>query len=370
MTERFANSVFERALEDPEEAVITRPVAETDGLQPEDIGVLVHLLLLSPTAQATGKDLVAMMRALGWKMSDERFAKIAKRLTAAGHLLRKSVYNATTQRPEWRYRAYRNPANNPQYTANGIDALSQVSDENRKKRGPEPGPASENREKRVSPGQSRKPLFPASGAETAKSGFPSDDVSAGQSRNPQKAGSASPPPHPPEEEDSSSPNPLTRASESLPSQRAAGPEFPREEVEAAADFLQQMRQWQAGASTARRAAPRLLRTMRAQGWPLLADMDQEHRELLEADILKNTAGAKSWTRCLPGWVDDLRRYRKPAPAAAPAAAGPDPRHLALLRAACPACDQSGWVEDDDDDAPPRRCTHPGITVDTAKERQQ
>ncbi|MET9603132.1 hypothetical protein [Streptomyces sp. NPDC006459] len=366
----FANSVFERALEDPEEAVITRPVAHTAGLQPEDIGVLVDLLLLSPTAQATGKDLAAMMRARGWKMSIDRFEVIAKRLTKAGHLLRKSVYNPDTKRPEWRYRAYRNPANNPQYVADGTAALSQVSGESGENPGPEQTSARETGKNPVSPGQGRNRVFPGFGAEPGKTRFPSDGVSAGQSRNPQKPGFAPPPPHPPEEEDSSSSNLLPHASEALPSQRAATPELSREDIDAAVDFLQRMRAWQPGAATARRAAPRLLRTMRAQGWPPLAGMDQEHLALLEADILKNTGGAVSWTKCLPGWVDDLRRYRKPAPAAVSATAGPDPRHLALLRAACPACDQSGWVEDDDDDAPPRRCTHPGITLDTATGGQQ
>jgi hypothetical protein len=69
-----------------------------------------------------------------------------------------------------------------------------------------------------------------------------------------------------------------------------------------------MKSWQAGAATARKCAPRLLRAMRAQGWPALAKLDDEQAALLEAEILKNTRGAKSWTKCLPGWVEDLRLY--------------------------------------------------------------
>jgi hypothetical protein len=74
-----------------------------------------------------------------------------------------------------------------------------------------------------------------------------------------------------------------------------------------------MKRWQAGAATARKCAPRLLRAMRAQGWPALTGLDVEHLALLEAEILKNTGGAVSWTKCLPGWVDDLRLYDRVKP---------------------------------------------------------
>jgi hypothetical protein len=130
-----------------------------------------------------------------------------------------------------------------------------------------------------------------------------------------------------------------------------------------------MQRWQAGAATARSCAPKLLRTMREQGWPTLVGAGAEYRVLLEAEVLKNTGGAASWTKCLPGWVRDLRRYAlvRPQPEAAPA-----PGSGARLTAArgvaargvieaCPACDEYGWLLDDDDDAPQRRCTHPGVT---------
>ncbi|MFE7574668.1 hypothetical protein ACFU5Z_08020 [Streptomyces sp. NPDC057521] len=178
------------------------------------------------------------------------------------------------------------------------------------------------------------------------------------------SGNAGNPPHPPEEEDSSSPNPLTRTTEPLPSQREEKPDFASEEIEAAQSFLQRMERWQAGLSTARKCAPRLLRAMRAQGWPSLTGMTPEQRVLLEAEIFKNTGGATSWVRCLPGWVDDLRLYRAPA-----APAGTAQRTVAQLRAACPDCDQYGWVLDDDDDKPNRRCTHPGLTAQTPEEER-
>lgn len=182
------------------------------------------------------------------------------------------------------------------------------------------------------------------------------------------------PPHPPEEEDSSSPYPLTHPSRTLPphkKKKKKKAEFSPEEISSAERFLQQMQRWQAGAATARRCAPRLLRAMRKQGWPSLAEMDDTQRRLLEDDIFKNTGGAVSWSKCLPGWVEDLRLYAAVRPQNGPAGAagGVDVAAVrAALVAACTACDRSGWVLDDDDDGPMRRCTHPGVTVETGGER--
>ncbi|WP_432021395.1 hypothetical protein [Streptomyces sp. 1222.5] len=310
----FGGALFQRAQEAPDDVVVTRPVAETPGLQPEDLGVLVHLLLLPPDAQGAAKDLAAGMRARGWKMSIDRFEVIAKRLTKAGHLLRESVYDPTTKRPQWRYSAYRNPANNPEYVGGGTNALSQVSGGIGKKPVSEPTGASETGENPVSPGQSRNRVFPSLEADSGKTRFPLEGVSAGQSRNRGIPGFTSSPPHPPEGEDSSSPNPLPDPARSLPSQREdeAG-DVTQDETAAAERFLQEMKRWQAGAATARRCAPRLLRAMRAQGWPALSGLDDEHLVLLEAEIFKNTGGAVSWTKCLPGWVDDLRLYDRVKP---------------------------------------------------------
>jgi hypothetical protein len=122
------------------------------------------------------------------------------------------------------------------------------------------------------------------------------------------SGNAGSPPHPPEEVDTSSPYPLTRTESGVPSQREEGPEFSPEEIRRAEDFLQQMQRWQAGGATARKQAPRLLRVMRKQAWPSLEDLDDDQRLLLEAEIFRNTGGAKSWLRCLPGWIEDLRLY--------------------------------------------------------------
>ncbi|GGT44945.1 hypothetical protein [Streptomyces chromofuscus] len=125
--------------------------------------------------------------------------------------------------------------------------------------------------------------------------------------------------------------------------------------------MQQMQRWQAGAATARSCAPKLLRTMRDQGWPSLVGADAEYRVLLEAEVLKNTGGAASWTKCLPGWVRDLRRYALVRPNPVPASGSSlRPASARAVIATCPACDEYGWLLDDDDSGPQRRCTHPGI----------
>ncbi|MEZ0163038.1 hypothetical protein AB8850_35360, partial [Streptomyces griseorubens] len=160
----------------------------------------------------------------------------------------------------------------------------------------------------------------------------------------------------------SSPTPPTHPTGALPSQREEGPEFSAEETAAAVDFLQQMQRWQAGAATARSCAPKLLRTMREQGWPSLVGADAGYLALLEAEVLKNTGGAASWTKCLPGWVRDLRRYALVRPQATPAPASSSGQAgMRGVIAACHACDEYGWLLDDDDDGPQRRCTHPGVT---------
>ncbi|PWI05681.1 hypothetical protein DIZ27_37760 [Streptomyces sp. NWU339] len=333
----------------------------TPTLQPEDLGVLAELLLRDPRLPSTMEAIRADLQARGWKMGKDRYNAIAARLTKAGHLARLSVYDDTTQRPTWVTRVYRNPANNEQYVDLGIAASAQVSTEMRETRDPADAPDSEQQETRVSPGQSRTAENPRSGAGSRKTRDLKTRVSPGQRRNAENPRSAPHPPHPPGEEDSSSPTPPTRTTGSLPSQREEA-EFSLEELSAAREFLQRMERWQAGAATARRVAPKLLATMREQGWPSLVGMTAQDRALLEADLLRNTGGAKSWVKCLPGWVQDLRRYALVRPQPAPAPGGsPRPAATRAVIAACPACDEYGWLLDDDDSGPQRRCPHPGIT---------
>ncbi|MFF3139892.1 hypothetical protein [Streptomyces mirabilis] len=354
----FGSSYLERAWEPPEEVILRRELVRTPALQPEDLGVLAELLLRDPRLPSTMEAIRADLQARGWKMGKDRYNGIARRLTKAGHLARVSVYDETTQRPVWVTRVYRNPANNDQYVDLGIQATSQLSAEVRVSRD---SLTTGSRETRVSPGQSRNAENPQSGSESRETRDRETRVSPGQSRNAENPRSASPPPHPPEEEDSSSPNPLTDPPGALPSQRQQKQaDVTPEEVTEAAGFLQRMGRWQAGAATARRCAPRLVRAMQAQGWPLLASLDADGRRALEAEILKNTGGATSWTKCLPGWVDDLRLYETVRPRTIPAENGDAAATRAALVAACTACDPNGWVLDDDDDGPMRRCAHPEL----------
>ncbi|MFD3572141.1 hypothetical protein [Streptomyces sp. NPDC058667] len=363
MSEEFGNSRFERAWETPEEVILRRELIRTPGLQPEDLGVLAELLLRDPWLPSTMEAIRGDLQAQGWKMGKDRYNAISGRLAKAGHLARIPAYDEATQRPTWVTRVYRNPANNEQYVDLGITASMQVNAEVRETRDPEPEPRSGSRETRVSPGQSRNAGNPRSGAGSRETRDPETRVSPGQSRNAENPRSASSPPHPPEEEELLPPTPHVSAG-SLPSQREeAVAEFSSEELLDAASFLQEMKSWQAGRKTAQKSAPRLLRAMREQGWPALSAMDEAQRGLLEADVLRNTGGATSWERCLPGWVDDLRRYARVAASPAPAAVAPLPGVPAPADAIvrCGECDAYGWRLDTDPDDPQERCAHTAVS---------
>ncbi|MBC2879795.1 MULTISPECIES: hypothetical protein [Streptomyces] len=291
----FAGALFGRAQEPADEVVMPRAVVESQGLQPEDLGALMFLLLRDPGETATGKAVSADMRALGWKMSVDRFEVVSKRLMAAGHLRRESVYDPKTRRPQWHYWAYRNPANNPEYVNKGTSAFPQV----RAEIGENPVPAGEAAreigENPVSPGQSRNRVFPGSGAESGKTRFPSDDVSAGQSRNREKPDFPSPPPTPPREEETSSPLPPTDPSGASASPRgeeeAAVPRFPEERLAQARVWLGRLPYpWTVGRQAAYRLAPLLLEAADDQGWALDGD--------LAAELTKNPDGVHNHVRTL------------------------------------------------------------------------
>ncbi|MFJ3229167.1 hypothetical protein ACIPJS_38260 [Streptomyces sp. NPDC086783] len=306
----FNDAVFSRGYETPDDVTVTRPVAETDGLQPEDLGVLVHLLLLPSDTSASAKDLAAGMRALGWKMSVDRFEVIAKRLTKAGHLLRKSVYNPETKRPQWRYWAYRNPAKNPGHAEVAPEAFPQVRAEIGKNPVRGGQTARETGENPVSPGQSRNRVFPDCAAEPGKTRFPSDAVSAGQGQNQGNPGSAVAPPTPPhrEEEDSSSPNPSAAT--------AGTPVADPARIAAAGELLAGLPgRWACGRKTVRELAPLLAEAAVAQGW----DLDRGLATHLTRRTRKEPMGV------LRERIEDLPRFAATR-AASPAA----PQQTSLL----------------------------------------
>ncbi|MGY1456864.1 hypothetical protein [Streptomyces sp. SS8] len=240
------------------------------------------------------------------------------------------------------YEAFDNPAWNPDHVpAPETEGHGEVKPQV----GTRPGtPDVEFGEEGKTAGQntSRNP-----GRGNATSGVPGRGirgVPAGQNTSRVPGRSTAPPPHPPEEEDPPPPTPSSPTG-SLPSQREEAAEFSPEELTAAAQFLQGMNRWQAGAKTAHRCARPLLRTMRTQGWPPLTEMTDAQRELLEADVLKNTRGAVSWSKCLLGWVQDLRLYAKATTggtadgAAAQGAGGRErcPDHPSRYRRGCVDC---------------------------------
>lgn len=306
----FSGTFMERASEPPEEVVLPRPLVEAKGLQPEDVGTLACLLLLPEGVLATPKELVGHMRGLGWKMSDERFSTISKRLEKVGHIERRNVFNPDTRRPEKRLRIYRNPANNPAYLCRGAEESLQVSPDNREKRFSE---GAENREKRVSPGQRREPQKAGDGPTTAKSGSRDGDVSAGHSREPQKAGDGSPPPHPPEVVVTTSPYPLSDGPRQHPSQteEGEGTGFAPEEIQAAEGFLLKLPSpWTVGGATARRLAPNLLATMRGMEWPSITEVD---RQVLKQHLLTDPPKQFRAASILPLRIADLPLYETVTP---------------------------------------------------------
>lgn len=317
----------------PEEVVLKRSTIHSPALQPEDLGVLSWLKTRDPRKPAKQEDLAREMQEHGWKMGKSRFASVFQRLKAAGHIKHHCPYNPETGRPEWRIEFFMNPANNDEYVNSGISAFPQAGAEFLETRDSQKEQLFETPETSVSRGQKESQVSRDSEGNPGNRGFPQAGVPAGHGRNSENRVFGSHPPHPPEEEDSSSPNPLTRTTK--------GPEFSPQEIAAAEGFLQQMQKFQAGGSTARKLAPRLLRAMRAQGWPAIEDLDDDQHRLLEAEIFRNTGGAKSWVKCLPGWIEDLRLYdrARSRSAAAQGADGrePCPDHPGRYRIGCIEC---------------------------------
>lgn len=325
----------------PDSVTISKGIVLGDGLQPEDVGVLAWLKLRDPRLPATQEDLAKEMQAHGWKMGKARFAGVFQRLKAAGHIKHRSEYNPETGRPEWRIEFFLNPANNAQYVNSGISAFPQVSSEIPETGDPQSEQLFETPETGVSRGQKESQVSGDPEGNPRKPGIRSSTVAAGHVRNSENPGSGAHPPHPPEEVDTSSPNPLTHTTGAVPSPREEGPEFSPEELAQAEAFLQNMQRWQAGGATARKQAPRLLRVMRKQAWPALDELDEDQRLLLEAEIFRNTGGARSWVKCLPGWLEDLRLYDRVKARTGAAQAGEAsercPDHPARYRRSCVEC---------------------------------
>ncbi|URN10957.1 hypothetical protein LUW77_00220 [Streptomyces radiopugnans] len=103
-------------------------LAHKPGLQPEDYEVLIRLLLRDPGLPSGILALSEEFQASGWKTGASRLRGVVQRLKKAYHVRHTQAgYGPATGRPRWEFAVYRNPANNPQYVGQGLDAASQVS---------------------------------------------------------------------------------------------------------------------------------------------------------------------------------------------------------------------------------------------------
>ncbi|MBB0245056.1 hypothetical protein FNQ90_13290, partial [Streptomyces alkaliphilus] len=169
-------------------------LAHAPGLQPEDYGVLIRLLLRDPRQPSSVIALAREFQADGWKMGEKRLREVMKRLKAAGHVEHGRWYNPDLKRPEWQFRVYRNPANNQAYVQQGTDTFSQVSPIGRKSADRPGGPVSDPAETGVYAGQPDRAVSGGSAADPAETGGSETGVYAGQPDRAEIGGSAGSPP--------------------------------------------------------------------------------------------------------------------------------------------------------------------------------
>ncbi|MGW4855329.1 hypothetical protein ACWEPZ_29305 [Streptomyces sp. NPDC004288] len=306
----FSSSRIERAWEPPEEVVITRALAESPLLDYDDYGPLIRLLLRDPDQPTNVPDLMKEFQASGWSVGEKPLRRIMRRLKEAGHVSHGREYNPVTQRPEWVFRVYRNPANNPQYTEDGVTALSQVTPIGPIRPDRESDPSADRAESAVYAGQADR--ADSAGSESIGPNQPDrkQQVSAGQSERAKSARSLPSPPHPPEEVTTSSPNPLssTSGTTSVPSPRE-GEEggFADEDLRAARDVLEELpTPWTQGRLNSQKLAPKLLAVMADQGWPTIREVN---RGLLTQQLTKNPRGMTNPYRLLDSdRIPNLPRY--------------------------------------------------------------
>ncbi|MEV7940856.1 hypothetical protein AB0O82_32605 [Kitasatospora sp. NPDC088264] len=292
----FSGSSIERAWEPPEEVVVPYALAYAPGLQPEDYGVLIRLLLRDPDQPSGIVALAEEFQASGWKMGSSRLRGVLGRLQKAGHVSHeRDGYDKETGRPKWRFRVYRNPANNSAYVNRGAAAASQVSPtvRNPTRRGAQVG--SDDAISNIYAGQADSAISNTSEADSAVSDTSESNIYAGQADDAVSDTSAPSPPHPPEEVTTSSPNPLT----SPTGRRSASPGeegrvFAPEETAAALRLLQLLPQpWSVGRPRAKALAPALLEAMADQGWPKITGLDDRTQRLLVEQLTKNPGGIKN-----------------------------------------------------------------------------
>ncbi|MEV5900055.1 GIY-YIG nuclease family protein [Streptomyces sp. NPDC052127] len=85
--------------EPPTPVSIDRELVFAAGLQPEDYGVLIRLVMRDEATDL--RTFAAELRQTGWKISPDRLTGIVRRLEAAGYATYGAQYNPATGRPVW-----------------------------------------------------------------------------------------------------------------------------------------------------------------------------------------------------------------------------------------------------------------------------
>ncbi|MGW2353653.1 hypothetical protein [Actinacidiphila glaucinigra] len=355
--EAFSNTTVVRAWEPPEEVVVSSALAHSEGLQPEDYGVLIRLLLRDPHQPSSVLALAEEFQESGWKMGEKRLREVMKRLKAAGHVQHLRQYNPATQRPEWQFHVYRNPANNAAYTRQAAEAFPQVRPIGRNSADRALREASDPAETGVCAGQADRAEFDGSAPTRRNSADRKKDVSAGQADRAEFSGSEPSPPHTPPgglvTPPTVPPRPTTPGSVVA---AVAGGDIPRSasntnpvaaeagltevELSAAAEFLADLPgRWACGPQDVDKYAVLLAEAVKRQGWPLQAELER----WLTADE-RSIRGA--YPRVIPARLRNLPRYSAWQRTTAPvgSAAGhtvpvvdPCPNHPSRAAAECLPC---------------------------------
>ncbi|MFC8208365.1 hypothetical protein [[Kitasatospora] papulosa] len=372
----FTSTTVVRAWEPPEEVVVPFALAHSEGLQPEDYGVLLRLLLRDPQRPSSVLALSEEFQASGWKMGEKRLREVMKRLKAAGHVQHLREYNPSTKRPEWQFRVFRNPANNAAYVRHGADLSSQVRPIGRKTADRGAGVISDPAETGVCAGQTDPAENAGSTPIRRNSADRSEDVFAGQADRAENGGSASSPPQTPPgglvnpptvPPRSTTPESVVAAGAGGDTMRIAQNYNPATaeiavsdaEVEAAGVFLANLPgRWACGAEDIAKYARLLAESAKRWGWPL--------GEELEARLTDMTGTSQKirghYPRVIPARLKRLPLYTAfkrgdVAPASGqgqrPPLEGACPNHPHRSAAQCLPCQA-----DDDHDTPAERSARP------------
>ncbi|MFI5534523.1 hypothetical protein ACIA8O_38910 [Kitasatospora sp. NPDC051853] len=289
----FTGSSIERAWEPPEEVVVPYALAYSPGLQPEDYGVLIRLLLRDPNQPSGILALADEFQASGWKMGATRLRGVLGRLQKAGHVSHeRDGYDEETNRPKWKFRVFRNPANNSAYVNRGAAEASQVSPMVRNPTRRSPNPGSDSAISNICAGQPDGAVSDTPKSDTSAADTSENSIYAGQADGALSNTSTVSPPHPPVV-GTTPPNPRATADPSVTADAGTGrgrgtrsarnnnPAPLTEELQAAVQFLMNLpAPFACGLRDAKKFAPRLLAALPLLGYTELDDVlvyDLTHR---------------------------------------------------------------------------------------------